>query len=193
MTALRNADQPPLTADQFMSVDPLTFGEAWRYELVAGRPVAMAPPSPEHGRVLGNVVRKVQAALDAADLPCTVDPGVGVRPANAPGNKVRVPDALIMCRRAGQDTPTVLIEVMSPSNAGAEYEQRRADLKAVEGVQEIVELAQDGPAAQVFRRHDVGWLSFEVLGGDAVLRLESLGVELRMADLYTDPPGQRGL
>jgi hypothetical protein len=48
--------------------------------------------------------------------------------------------------------------------------------------------AQDGPAAQVFRRHDAGWLSIEVLGGDAVLRLESLGVEVRMADFYAGLP-----
>ena len=145
----------------------------------------MSPPSPEHGRILGNVVRKLQSALDAAGRPCTVDPGVGVRPANAPGDKVRVPDAVVMCRGAsGQDFAVVLIEVLSLSNAGAEYGQRRADLKAVEDVGEIVELAQDGPAAQVFRRHEAGWLSSEVLGGDAVLRLESLGVEVRMADLY---------
>ncbi len=144
MTALRNSDRPPFTADQFMALDPLMFGEAWRYELVAGRPVAMAPPSPEHGLILGNVVRKLQVAIDAAGLPCTVDPGVGVRPANAPGDKIRIPDALVMCRRAGRRSPVVLIEVMSPSNAGAEYERRRADLKAVEGIQEIVELAQDG-------------------------------------------------
>jgi Uma2 family endonuclease len=188
MTALRSSDRPPLTANQFLSMDTSAFGEAWRYELVAGRPVAMAPPTPEHGRILGNVVRKLQSALDAAGRPCTVDPGVGVRPANAPGDKVRVPDAVVMCRRAGQDAAVVLVEVMSPSNAGAEYEQKRADLKAVEEVQEIVELAQDGPAAQVFRRHDAGWLSIEVLGGDAVLRLESLGVEVRMADFYAGLP-----
>ena len=120
MTALRSSDRPPLTANQFLSMDASAFGEAWRYELVAGRPVAMAPPTPEHGRILGNVVRKLQSALDAAGRPCTVDPGVGVRPANAPGDKVRVPDAVVMCRRAGKDSPLVLIEVMSPSNVGAE-------------------------------------------------------------------------
>ena len=185
MTALRSSDGPSLTASQFLSMDSSVFGGAWRYELVAGRPVAMSPPSPEHGRILGNVVRKLQSALDAAGRPCTVDPGVGVRPANAPGDKVRVPDAVVMCRGAsGQDFAVVLIEVLSLSNAGAEYGQRRADLKAVEDVGEIVELAQDGPAAQVFRRHEAGWLSSEVLGGDAVLRLESLGVEVRMGELY---------
>ena len=51
-----------------------------------------------------------------------------------------------------------------------------------------MELAQDGPAAQVFRRHDAGWLSFEVLGRDAVLRLESLRVEVGMADFYAGLP-----
>lgn len=197
MTALSNAIAPPLTAEEFLSLEPSALGGAWRYELVGGHPVAMAPPTPEHGRVLGHVVRRLQAALDAAGRPCTVDPGVGVKPANAPGNKVRVPDAAVMCRRQGREVPVVLVEVMSRSNAGAEYEQRRADLKAVEGVEEIVELAQDGPAAQVFRRHEAGWLSLEVLGADTSLHLASLGVDVRLGDLYArlgqgpDPDGPR--
>jgi Uma2 family endonuclease len=191
MTALRSSDTPPLTAAQFLSMDTSAFGDAWRYELVAGRPVAMAPPSPEHGRILGNVVRRLQSALDGVGRPCTVDPGIGVRPANAPGDKVRAPDAVIMYRGMGQDSPVVVIEVMSPSNGGVEYEQWRADLKAVEGVRENVELAQDGPAAQVFRRHEAGWLSFEVLGGDALLRFESLGVAVPMKDFYAGLPSLR--
>ena len=40
---LRRGAEPPLTADQFLSMDPSALGDAWRYELVGGFPVAMAP------------------------------------------------------------------------------------------------------------------------------------------------------
>ena len=145
MTPLRSSDRPSLTANEFLSMTRRPSGRRRPTSRIAGRPL-----------------RRM-----------TVDPGVGVRPANAPGDNVRVPDAVVMCRGPGKDSALVLIEMMALSNAGAEHKQKRADLKAVEEVREILELAQDGPAAQVFRRHDAGWLSFEVLGGDAVLRLES--------------------
>ena len=39
-------------------------------------------------------------------------------------------------------------------------------------------------AAHVFRRHEVGWLSVEVIGSDARLRLESLGgIEVPLTEL----------
>jgi hypothetical protein len=149
---------------------------------------------PQHGRILGNLVRRVQAALDAKGVPCSVDPGVGMRPANVPGMKVRVLDASIWCGER-RETPVVLFEVMSPSNTGAAHEARRADLKAVEGVREIVEIHQDGYAAHLRRRHEAGWLSVEIIGADGVLAFESLGIEVPLAGLYADvlpALGERG-
>jgi Uma2 family endonuclease len=181
----------PVTADELMRMDPSAFGEAWRYELVAGRPVAIAPPTPQHGRVLGNLVRRVQAALDAEGVPCSVDPGIGVRPQNAPGTKVRIPDASVWCGER-RETPVVLFEVTSPANTGADHEVRRVDLKSVEGVREIVEIHQDGYAAHLLRRHEAGWLSVEIIGAEGVLALESLGIQVPLADLYANllPPAR---
>ena len=53
-------------------------------------------------------------------------------------------------------------------------------------MQEIVELHQDGIAAHLFRRHEAGWLSIEVIGADQTLTLESLGIEIPLADLYAN-------
>ena len=73
---LRRGAEPPLSADQFLSLDASALGDAWRYELVGGFPVAMAPPTREHGLILGNLVRRLQAALDAAgERQCSVGPG----------------------------------------------------------------------------------------------------------------------
>ena len=44
-----------LDADAFLRTDQREFGNAWRYELVRGRIVAHAAPSPEHAVILGNL------------------------------------------------------------------------------------------------------------------------------------------
>src|SRR3954452_11493729 len=148
------------------------------------------PFSTRRARSTGSVATQCQSdlellALDAADRPCSVDPGVGVKPERAPGNKVRIPDASVWCGD-DRETPTVLFEVMSDANAGSRYEVRRADLRSVAGVQEIVELHQHGIAAHLFLRHEAGWLSIEVIGADQTLTLESLGIEIPLADLYAN-------
>ena len=88
-------------------------------------------------------------------------PGRRSEAAQRPRHRVRVPDAIVLC--------------------GA----RRADLNAVDGVQRWLELQQDGHAAHVFRRHEVGWLSIEVISSDAMLRLDSVGaIEVPLRELY---------
>ena len=57
-------------------------------------------------------------------------------------------------------------------------------LQAVEGVREVVEIYQDDYAAHVYRLMAGGSWAFEALGGeDAVLRLESLGIEVPLAEI----------
>ena len=72
----------------------------------------------------------------------------------------RIPDAMIRC---GQH-PRVLFEVVSPSELRhkRQWDQKRADLQAVEGVQEIVEIYQDEMLAHAYRRHGAGWV-FELI------------------------------
>ena len=186
MDTLLDTDRPRLSADQFMRTDQRAFGDAWRYELIDGRPVAMAPPAQEHGIILSSLVGAMRAALAASGLPCVSAVGVGVRPANAPDRKVLIPDALVLCRDKDRRRPVVLFEVLSPSNKGAEYDERREDLKAVEGVEEIVEIKQDSVEARIHRRHEDMWQVTEVRGGNAELELRSLGISVRMDVLYAD-------
>jgi Uma2 family endonuclease len=186
MNTLLGADRPLLTADEFCAIDQHTFGDAWRYELVDGRVVAMAPTTDKHALILSNLIVAVAAALAAAGLPCRVFSGNGVRPANALNRRVRIPDATVMCRNGKRRRPVVLFEVLSPSNEGPEYAERFDDLKQVESVEEIVELAQDSVEARIHRRHEGGWQVGEARGEEAALKLHSLGVSVPMAALYAD-------
>jgi len=43
------------TAEEFLETDQHEFGDAWRYELVDGRVIAHAAPSPDHGTILSGL------------------------------------------------------------------------------------------------------------------------------------------
>ena len=64
MTVARRIPDQEWTAERFLVTDQHEFGDAWRYELVNGRIVAHAAPSPEHGAIL-------------AGLTCTRQPAAG--------------------------------------------------------------------------------------------------------------------
>lgn len=49
------------TAPEFLATDQHLFGDAWRYELVDGRVVAHAAPSPGYGAILSGWLRRLRA------------------------------------------------------------------------------------------------------------------------------------
>jgi len=81
----------------------------------------------------------------------------------------------------------VVFEVISPSELRhwRDRDRKRRDLQDVEGVREIVEVYQAEAAVHVYRRaDDDAWMFTSIGGLDAVLRLESVGIELPLADIY---------
>ena len=60
-------------------------------------------------------------------------------------------------------------------------------MQNVEGVREIVEIYQSEPAVHVYRLGADGSWDFEAINGiDAVLRIESVGLEIPLAEIYED-------
>jgi Uma2 family endonuclease len=156
-----------LGADEFLLTDQSVFGLAWRYELVRGTIVAHAVPSPEHGAILSNLAREI---------------GSGAVPQYERRDTARILDATIRC---GQ-LPRVLFEVISPSELShkRQWDQKRSDLQAVEGVQEIIEIFQDEMLARAYRKQEAGWVFESISGADAVVKLPSVGIEVPLAALY---------
>ncbi len=170
-----------LDADQFLRTDQSQFGRAWRYELVRGTIVAHAAPSPEHGVILNNLAGELYNRLRGHPA-CRSEVGSGAAAQYEQRDTARIPDAMIRCA----DHPRVLFEVVSPSEQRhkRQWDQKRSDLQAVEGVQEIVEIYQDEMLAHAYRRQGAGWV-FESIGGpDAVLALHSVGITVPLAALY---------
>jgi len=177
-TAARNS--PFLDADAFLRTDQSEFGTAWRYELVRGAIVAHAAPSPEHGVILGNLAGELHSRLRGHE--CRSEVGSGAAPQYEQRDTARIPDAMIRCGKL----PRVLFEVVSPSELQhkRQWDQKRADLQAVEGVQEIVEIYQDEMLAHAYRRHGAGWVFESIAGPEAEVALPSVGITVPLAALY---------
>ncbi len=173
-------DSPFLDADAFLRTDQSEFGVAWRYELVRGAIVAHAAPSPEHGVILSNVGGELHSRLRGDE--CRSEVGSGAVPQYEQRDTARIPDAMIRCGKL----PRVVFEVVSPSELQhkRQWDQKRADLQAVEGVQEIVEIYQDEMLAHAYRRQDAGWVFESIAGPDAQVTLPSVGITVPLAALY---------
>jgi Uma2 family endonuclease len=176
----------PCTAERFLATDQHEFGNAWRHELVGGRIVAHAAPSPEHGAILAGLIGALVSRLRGNPDRCRPESGSGsgVVPKAAQRPTARIPDAMVRCG----EHPRVLFEVVSPSELRnwTERDAKRHDLQAVEGALEIVELYQSERACHIYRRRqpDDSW-SFEALGGaDPILQLSSVGLAIPLSEIY---------
>jgi len=177
-----------LDADEFLRTDQLEFGNAWRYELVRGTIVAHAAPAPEHGVILSNLAYELNSRLRGHE--CRSEVGSGAAPQYEQRDTARIPDAMIRCGKL----PRVLFEVVSPSELQhkRQWDQKRSDLQAIEGVQEIVEIYQDEMLAHAYRRQGDNWTFESIAGPDAAMVLRSVGITVPLAALYerVSPEGE---
>ena len=183
MTVALRIPEKGWTAEAFLATDQHVFGDAWRYELVDGRIVAHAAPSPEHGAILAGLATALGSRLRGNADGCRPESGSGAVPKTMQRATARIPDALVRCG----EHPRVMFEVISPSELRnwTERDAKRRDLQVVEGAQEIVELYQSERACHVYRRLADGTWSFEAQdGADAILRLPSIGLEIPLAEIY---------
>jgi len=72
----------------------------------------------------------------------------------------------------------VPLEAVPPSDLGHKrpWDQRRSDLQAVEGVQEIVEIFQDEMLTHIYRRQGDRRTFAWIAGANAVMELPGVGI-----------------
>jgi len=173
------------TAEEFIQTDQHEFGPLWRYELVEGRIIGHAAPSPEHGAIAAGLIAALARALAEKGSACRPEVATAATPKTEQRNTARIPDVTVRCG----EHPRVIFEVVSPSelrNRRAR-DRKRQHLQAVEGVREIVELYQDDYAAHLYRLasgEPPVWTFDAILGADRSIQLTSLGIELSLEDIY---------
>lgn len=106
------------------------------------------------------------------------------------------PDVSIICgkteldpdSRAGQTAtnPKVIVEVLSPSTEGYDRGTKFARYRELASLEEYVLVSQDTPRIEVFlRRGEGSWQFTPFAGVDAVAHLQSVKIDLPLAEAYT--------
>lgn len=99
------------------------------------------------------------------------------------------PDLSVVCdaqdrERYFKSKPCLIIEVLSPSTQRIDRNEKLRNFPLIETLQEYVLISQDRPSVTIHRR-DRDWLP-QNFGVDSFLQLESIGLEIAIADIYED-------
>ena len=163
-----------------------------RWELIRGVPVAMAPPTQTHGRLVARLSRIVDEALDAMPS-CWVVAASGIRPLDRDDSYYEA-DLAVSCTPTGPGAvdmanPVFVAEVLSPSIESKHRRHKLPDYRRLATVREVLLVDQDSLYCELHRRLDGDrWLTDILRGPDARLRLESVAVDIALSDLYAGVP-----
>jgi len=186
---MADSAQNLLTVEEFLAWES---GDDYRYELWDGRVVMMAPPSPSHAALIGELVGRLFNAIRSRPE-CRVLDGAGLR-SLARARSFYIPDILVTCTRSDIEdgevrNPILVIEVLSPSTERGDRRRKLVEYRAVPSVREIVLIDCRQLFAEIHRRDEGGRWFVDVLGEpEARLRLESAGLDVSLDELYRGLP-----
>lgn len=179
---MADAAERRMTVDEFLAWDD---GTDTRYELVDGRPVAMAPPM----RVHGTLVVALGAAL-ARRLPRSCKPvaEAGIRRSDR-DDRYFVADLAVTCApprpdARSVDDPVLVCEVLSPSTEDFDLGRKVAEYREIPSVAEILLVSSQHRRVTHWRRDGARWIVQDFIG-DALIPLAAAPDEpLALAELY---------
>jgi Uma2 family endonuclease len=158
-------------------------GTDTRYELIDGRPRAMAPPIEAHGTVVANLTQ----IGNRLDSPCRVVVQAGIIPAERADTWYQA-DLVVTCAPAERGAraiaePKLIVEVLSPTTAAHDRGVKLADYRRIASVEQILLVASEERHVEVWRRAEDGWKVQDLIG-DAAIPLAIDGQPLPLADVY---------
>ncbi len=175
-------------AEKFMSLEEFLAwerGQSERYEYAGGVVTMMTGGSLDHSTIASNLWTSLRDRLRGSG--CRAFRGDAKVCAN---NSVRYPDLSVTCSpaRGGDDTvpdPVLVVEVISPSTEREDRGRKKFDYFATPSVRQYALVEQDERRIDLYTRSNSGWTN-EVVQGDAILKLTSVGVEISLDAIYED-------
>jgi Uma2 family endonuclease len=161
-----------------------------KHEYASGDVLAMTGASWNHNVICQNTATSLGSQL--ADRDCTVvssDMRVQIAAARA----YRYPDVIVVCGQPQfmddrMDTirnPVILIEVLSPSTALVDRNEKLREYRQLSSLQEYLLISQNEPRIERFLRQDAdNWLYTEVVGLDESISLPSVTCTLALSEVY---------
>ncbi len=183
--------QRKLTAAEYLEIERCA---EFKSEFHNGEMFAMAGASIPHNRIVGNILRALGNRLEKRD--CNVYPS-DTRVKIERINKYTYPDVSVTC---GQEiyederedillNPILIVEILSPSTAGYDRGDKFQHYQFIKSLQEYILIAQDTCRVEQFvRQHDWEWKYRIYANLDDVVKLESIGCELPLKEVYLKVP-----
>lgn len=162
--------------------------EGPKCEYVGGRVVQQSQTTKTHARIVAGLMRVLQAQLDVDVWSVTADT-IAVEY----DDKVRLPDLLVERLDAEGPPlralePVVLVEVMSPSSAKADFYDKPREYLNLPSLLAYVVASQDERACWVWARSDTTApfpdQPTEVRGNDGAVGIAGLAISLPLAEIY---------
>jgi Uma2 family endonuclease len=106
--------------------------------------------------------------------------------------KYLYPDATVVCGEAKFSdenetmllNPSLVVEVLSESTKGFDVGKKSEYYRSLPSLQAYLLLEQDRHFAQLYTRHESGWLLREFSGLEAFVPLEAIGCNLALSEAY---------
>jgi Uma2 family endonuclease len=156
-----------------------------RYELVGGRPVAMAPEKVRHTVVKFSAARALDDAVRDTGLPCRVfADGVSVA---IDEHTVREPDCSVQCTEPDLDSmfidaPMIVGEVTSPSSTRDDTGAKLVEYFSVPSIVHYIIVRPD-QSVVIHHRRDTGGAIATQIRGDGDIDLTPPGISVPVARL----------
>jgi len=179
------AYQSVLTPEEYLEGE--TRSEI-RHEYVNGEVYAMSGASEAHNLIAGNLFVLLRNHLRGT--PCRVFiSDMKTRIKSLRDERYYYPDIQVTCAPEDREPyfkqrPKLVIEVLSPSTERSDRAEKLSAYRKLESLEEYVLVAQDARRVEIYRRES-GW-DLELHQEDAGFRLTSVGLELRLDQVYED-------
>jgi Uma2 family endonuclease len=179
-----------MTADEFLEWCLAPEREEQKWEFVDGFPVElMTGTTDDHDQIVVNLIAALVPRLRGGPCaPRTADQAIKTMKER----RVRRADVVVDCgprapKGLHSKTPTVVIEVLSPSTVNVTRSIKLDEYKGLETAKHVVLLDQDSARVWLHSRAaNDAWTAMEIEGLDALLPLPGIGVDLPMAEIYAD-------
>jgi Uma2 family endonuclease len=181
--------QPRLTLEAFLAWEN---EQPEKHEFYRGEVFAMTGARRVHGRVQGNLLRRLGNLLDGT--PCQVF-GESMK-VQIDDDTVLYPDAFITCDPADLATelifrsPLAVFEVLSPNTQAYDRSQKFALYRRIPSLREYILVDPDTRRIDAFRRNAASeWVLHDMSDG-ATLEVASIDAHVPLAEVFDgmDPP-----
>lgn len=174
---------PKYTVEEYFAMDdaaecPLEYHDGEVFEIEAATFL--------HGDIVIGLGGALRRALKGT--PCRISAGARVEVA---AGRYRVPDLVVRCgeESAVVTQPKVIVEILSPSTANFDRSEKLRLYEQIPTLEDIVFAYQDRYRVEVVHRTGGTKWSYEFHEGlDATFRVESLGLEIPLSEVYPPEP-----